>query len=328
MTSAPKISVVIPVYNVEQFIEKCLDSVLCQDFEDYEVVLIDDGSTDESAHICKRYSLIDSRIKYHYKENGGLSSARNFGIKRSSGEYLTFIDSDDYIAPDYLSHLFRLAKENSADISCCFYNVENAGSIKPWRSADDSECLFSSRDAMLCLFQSHDIDVCAVCKLYKRQLFDDVEFPVGKLFEDVGTTYKLLEKANAVAVSHKPLYFYVMREDSIVHKADRRIFDRSRLAHEALSYVRVNHCNDYELILAAERYAAFHSLSTLRCVDLSDAEQLEIAQKMRKILLSQKKRIKSGGHASRLDRIALSVLPLGLKTYQQAWRLFSIARSM
>lgn len=324
--NVPMISVIIPVYNVESYLNKCLDSVLAQSFSDYEIILVDDGSTDKSAEICKAYQSCDHRIKYYYKENGGLSSARNFGLKVSKGAYVTFIDSDDYVDFDYLSTLYRLVKDNKADMSTCFYNVESVKGVRPWACIDTVENLFNSRNALLCLLCSKEIDVCAVCKLYRRSLFDEVEFPEGKLFEDVGTTYKLLDRAKTVAVCHIPLYHYVMRDDSIVHKVDKRVFDRSTLASQALLEIKRAYTDDEEMITAAERYKMTHSLSTLRCVDLSDTRQREKAQNIRKDILSHRKQLKKNPCVSKLDRIALLVLPCGLSAYQWAWRVFTAFR--
>ena len=320
------ISVIVPVYNVESYLSKCLDSVLSQSFSDFEVILVDDGSTDGSAEICKAYQLKDPRIGYFYKENGGLSSARNQGLKVSQGSYVTFIDSDDYIDPEYLFTLYRLVKENDADISTCFYNIESRKGTRPWSDIDAEENLFDSRSSLLHLFCSKEIDVCAVCKLYKRFLFDEIEFPEGKLFEDVGTTYKLLDQANLVAVCHTPLYYYVMRDNSIVHKADERIFDRAILASQALLDIKQAYAEDKDLITAAERYNMTHSLSALRFVDLSDADQREKAQAIRRDILNRRKQLKINPYTSRLDRIALSILPKGLNVYQWAWRAFSAFR--
>lgn len=327
MKNTPMISVIIPVYNVEPYLCKCLDSVLSQSFSDYEVVLVDDGSTDGSAEICKAYQLRDSRIRYSYKENGGLSSARNQGLEISQGSYVTFIDSDDYIEPEYLCTLYRLIKDNDADISTCFYNIESKKGTRPWSDVDAEENVFDSRAALLRLFSSKEIDVCAVCKLYKKSLFKEIVFPEGKLFEDVGTTYKLLGQANAVAVCHKPLYHYVMRDNSIVHKVDERIFDRATLASQAFLDMKRACAEDEELITAAERYKMTHSLSTLRCADLLDANQREKAQEIRKDILAHRKQLKKNRYASRLDRIALLILPRGLNVYQWAWQVFSTFRS-
>lgn len=326
LSDKPMISVIVPIYNVERYVEKCLDSVLSQDFSDFEVVLVDDGSTDKSSAICQDYAFRNSKIKYFRKENGGLSSARNYGLDVSAGQYITFIDSDDYLDSRYLSHLHRLVDNHHADIATCFYCIERNGSANPWRPTDEEEIPLGSRDALLCLFQSKEIDVCAVCKLFKRDLFDGIVFPEGKLFEDVGTTYKLIGAAKIVAVSHKSLYHYVMRDDSIVHKADKRVFHRSELAKQAVTDVKKMYPDDRELINAAERYAATHSLSTLRMVDLSDAEQRDEARVMRKELLKQRRQITGGKHASTLDKIALNILPLGLGAYQLAWRAYSKIR--
>lgn len=326
MSDNPMISVVVPIYNVERYLRRCIDSVTSQDFDDYEIVLVDDGSTDKSSCICEDYARHNSKIRYLRKENGGLSSARNYGLKFSMGQYVTFIDSDDYLDSEYLSHLYRLVGKYNADIATCFYSIERGGITNPWRPTDEKETPLSSRDALLCLFQSREIDVCAVCKLFKRSLFDGITFPEGKLFEDVGTTYRLVGAAEVVAVSHVPLYHYVMRDDSIVHKVDKRIFHRAELARQALDDIKSMYPNDGELISAAERYAATHSLSTLRMVDLTDAKQQEEAQMMRKELLRRRKQVLNNKHASALDKIALNILPFGLGVYQLAWRAYSKIR--
>ena len=208
-----EISIIIPVYNVEKYIRKCIDSVLSQTFTDIEVILVDDGSTDDSGKICDEYSRVDSRIKVIHKNNGGLSSARNAGIEIANGKYLGFVDSDDYIANDMFEMLyFNIIKEN-ADLSICgiFHCYESKKPVvnSPWYGVLNSE------QAIEYAFLGKFFSVNAVTKLYKRHLFDTIRYPDGKTSEDAFIIVDILSQCNKIVATSKQKYFYFHREGSI-----------------------------------------------------------------------------------------------------------------
>lgn len=211
------ISIIIPVYNVEKYLERCVESVFAQTYSAYELILVDDGSTDGSGKICDRLAKRDDRVRVIHKENGGLSSARNTGLKMSRGEYITFIDSDDVVHPCYLECLLKAGKH--ADIS--MGKLERfSGETVSFADIDQNEepDLITGQETLGCFFeQKAEVAnyVSACCKLYKRELFDGIVFPEGRLFEDEFTTYRLYYKADKVAVSQNILYYYYVNDTGI-----------------------------------------------------------------------------------------------------------------
>ena len=210
----PVISVIVPVYNVEKYLDKCVSSVMAQTFKDIEILLIDDGSKDASGRMCDDYALTDSRIRVIHKENGGLSDARNRGITEARGRYLSFIDGDDYIEPDMLETLYNNLVREDADASICGIYSEYANGIKRAYPKDEYLVLNGVQAAGLVL-EGDKVSVNAVNKLYKKEVFKDISFPLGKLSEDAFIMVKLLAKVQKAVLDTRPKYFYVHREDSI-----------------------------------------------------------------------------------------------------------------
>jgi len=210
------ISVIIPIYKVENYLRRCVDSVLSQTYSNIEIILIDDGSPDRCGEICDEYAKKDGRIKVIHKENGGLSDARNAGIEIAQGKYITFLDSDDWIHPKYLERLYNLLKATAADISVCNFTRTSREDVQKEESNPVIN-VFTNLEALEHLTDELYVQmVVAWGKLYKRKLFDGIRFPVGKIHEDEFTTYKLLYKAKRVVVTSEQLLYYWQREDSIM----------------------------------------------------------------------------------------------------------------
>jgi len=225
---APAISVIVPAYNVERYLRECLDSLLAQTFRDFEVVLVDDGSTDGSPAIIAAYARQHpDRIRPFSKPNGGLGDARNFGIERARGAYLAFVDADDAIAPTMLGSLHALAVAQGADLVICgIQQFTDADGPSPYLPEPDMSVFgHSLAEEPRLLFR---VDASACDKLYSRGLFErsGIRFPVGIAFEDVPTTYRLLAFANRVEKVDEPLYLYRrQRVDSISSAYGGRYLD-------------------------------------------------------------------------------------------------------
>lgn len=209
------ISIIIPVYNVEKYLEKCVDSIINQTYKNIEIILVDDGSKDNSGKLCDSIKEKDDRIKVIHKQNGGLSDARNAGLKIAKGKYIGFVDSDDYVAEDMYQTLYSLSRENNADISIVSYYEIYGGKVISARDSKNLE-VYDKIDAMKEVLIDRSIQSYAWNKLFKRELFEDIEFPTNKNFEDIATTLLLFEKANTVVLLEDPKYYYVRRDDSIV----------------------------------------------------------------------------------------------------------------
>ena len=206
------ISIIVPCYNMENFIEKCIKSILAQTYKNIEVLVIDDGSTDNTKYKIKKIIQNDKRFLYYFKENGGLSDARNFGLKRAHGKYICFIDSDDYIEKNYIEEMYNSIIENDSDIAIC--------DIK--RIYDDHYTIdkINEKVVEMCMRPA------AWNKLYKKELFDKnhIKFPIGKWYEDIGTTPKLT-MLYKYSIVKEPLYNYVQNSSSIMHTYSDRIFE-------------------------------------------------------------------------------------------------------
>ena len=205
------VSVVIPVYNSERYLSECLDSVVSQSYVDISIIVIDDGSSDSSGDICDRYASSDPRIRVIHTKNLGVSTARNTGIAESNSNYLCFIDSDDYVTPDYVEYMLKLITDEQADISVC-----QRASIK--QRFKENKILTDNQTCMRSLIESGDIDTVVWGKLYKRSLFDGVLFPAGKRYEDEFTTYKLIAKTNRLVIGCDSKYYYRKNENSFMNQ--------------------------------------------------------------------------------------------------------------
>ena len=214
--SSPLISVIVPVYNVELYLPKCVDSILAQTYQNLEIILVEDGTKDRSGEICDAYAAKDPRIKVIHKENGGLSSARNAGMDVARGEYFGFVDSDDWIEPETYETLMELARKYDADLVCGGrYDVDGATGERTIGLCPQKEECISAMEMLGRVFIWDNCDSAAWDKLYRRHLFDEIRYPLGMVSEDIAIFYKLMEKANRVALCPKPLYNYLHRENSI-----------------------------------------------------------------------------------------------------------------
>lgn len=213
----PLLSVIVPVYNVEDYLSKCIDSLIVQTLKDIEIILVNDGSIDKSGDICDKYRLKDNRIKVIHKENGGLSDARNVGIDIARGKYISFIDSDDWIEPKMFEILYSLAIKNEADIVQGDYiKVYDENVIV--NNISERITKYNSEQILNELYGPNYIKTVIVWnKIYKRELFNEIRFPKGKLCEDEFTTYKILHNANLIIDTNIPMYYYRQREGSIMN---------------------------------------------------------------------------------------------------------------
>ena len=214
MNNNPLITVIVPIYNVEVYLRKCLDSILAQTYKNLEIILVDDGSPDGCPAICDEYAEIDKRIQVIHKENGGLSDARNAGVEIAMGDYIGFVDSDDWIMPDMYEYLLEGLCGYMADIAYCgFVNVHSTWAEYPNNQTDK---VYTKETALNELFFDR-LKNFAWNKLYKAELWQNVRFPVGRNFEDILTMYKLFEQSKRIAILKEPKYYYLIRSDGITN---------------------------------------------------------------------------------------------------------------
>lgn len=210
-----KISVIVPVYKVENYIRQCVDSILAQSYTDLEILLVDDGSPDHCGEICDQYVQKDNRIKVIHKHNGGLSSARNAALDVATGEYILCVDSDDYIHPDMVRRMYTSMQENHSDIIVCGHYVQRQDKLSIEDPFWDRVISFDREKALEELISDSVIRSYAWGKLYRSSLFQGVRYPDGRNYEDIATTYLLFDKAVKITRIPDLLYYYQMREDSI-----------------------------------------------------------------------------------------------------------------
>lgn len=214
----PQISVIVPIYKVEPYLKRCVDSILGQTFTDFELILVDDGSPDNCGAICDEYAEKDERVKVIHQANGGLSAARNAGIdyafSNSNSEWLTFIDSDDWVHNHYLASLLNAANKNKSDISICGF-IGTKGE-EPILSSNPFYFKKMSTETFYLDHYSNAIIACG--KLYKKSCFENIRYPIGRIYEDGFTTYKILFKYNKILFIPSPLYFYFTNTDGIMHR--------------------------------------------------------------------------------------------------------------
>lgn len=314
------VSVVVPVYKTEKYLRKCVDSLLHQTFKDYEIILVDDGSPDESGRICDEYANNNGCVRVIHKKNGGLSDARNSGIREAAGEYITFADSDDWVEPDLLEVLVEGIRLG-AQVSCCgFYTIRD-GHGKPWRDHMPDYQVMDAAAAVKDMMYGHSIDTSAWGKLFRRDCFDELRFPTGHLYEEVATTYRLMLTQEKVAITTRPLYHYVKHEESIV--TARYTPSHKDMLYYSCEMLRFAEQERPALIPAAQRrivYACFYLLKTMGADYTKYPEDVqEIMEQFRKY----KSQVFHDEQVSRRDKTAILLLSAGVPVFEKTWDLYS-----
>ena len=237
MNSIKMISVIVPVFNIEQYLEKCIESIVNQTYRNLQIILVDDGSTDKSGEICDAYAQKDSRIKVIHKQNGGLSDARNYGLEKAEGDLLSFIDGDDWIHPQMYEIMTDAIEKNSADMAVCQYQQTDEKSFL--RRIDTSRLSYTIVSGTRAMTDMSNIYPMAWNKLYRREIFDNLRYPVGKLHEDEYVIHKIFRKTDKIAITEESLYFYEVREGSITSGINiKRIEDSFQAYTERVDFCR------------------------------------------------------------------------------------------
>lgn len=212
----PLVSVIVPIYKVETYINRCIDSIITQTYANLEIILVDDGSPDKCGEICDNYALQDRRIKVIHKENGGLSDARNVAIDKATGDFFTFIDSDDYVDCHYVEYLYKVMEKTEVDCVLCDFEKF---SKEPMLTKNIYFCdykIFSSLTALEMILYQNKLVPSAWAKLYKREVFNNIRYPNGMLYEDLAIIYDVMKNCSTIAFLPLKLYFYFQRPNSIL----------------------------------------------------------------------------------------------------------------
>ena len=277
--TTPLISVIVPVYRVEAYLERCVKSILSQTYKNLEVILVDDGSPDQCPAICDACAEKDARVKVIHQENKGLSGARNAGIDAASGEYLAFVDSDDYVSPHFIEELYQLLQDTGCAIGQCrFSYVKGDGLVE---EGDSAFCIYRGESLMEQLYGPEEKATCFVVawnKLYRAELFKEtgIRYPEGRIHEDEATTYRLFHEAKKLAFLDRALYGYYTENGGSITS----VFSAKRLqwltAHEErIAFFKKN---GYEKLLPAAYRKLCDACITFyfRCTEqVKDAEELK-----------------------------------------------------
>ena len=302
------VTVIVPIYNQKRFLNRCIDSIIEQTYKDIEILLVDDGSTDGSDEICEQYKVRDSRVKVIHKPNGGLSSARNIALEDAEGDYITFVDSDDYLANDYVEKSINLCEVNLADIS--IMNMKYIPENMNEEISDEIETnviILSPEQAIECSLYQILFSCCAPGKLYKKHIFEHIRFPLGKLSEDLAVCHNALACANKIVYSDKIGYYYRQQEKSIMHVFNPQRMDALQWALEIEEFCALN----YPDILTAAKCRTFNVAVHL-LLDIS--EKTETNYKLESLLKKEIKRTRMtvlSCHKVRLREKAAALLSFG-----------------
>lgn len=321
----PLVSVIIPIYNVEKYLGKCLDSVINQDYKNIEIILINDGATDNSLNIAIDYQKKDKRIKVFSQKNQGLSAARNTGLDKAVGDYITFIDSDDYVSKDYVSYMFNLLKKNNFRSSLAIASLmdvfEKSG--KQINTGNNQEYSWSGKKCIEKMCYHDLVDTCAYAKLGTKELYKDFRFPVGKVFEDIGSTYQLFEKSKIVECGFKPIYFYNIRKNSITtDRFNERKLDLLEMTDKMASCVESKYPDLHDAVLRRQVYARFSTLNQTLHTKSSPKIKL-LRRELIDFIKKNKKNILSNSATPKRDHLAYKTLELGFPIYKLSWMVYS-----
>lgn len=299
------ISVIVPVYKVEQFLHRCVDSLVSQTYKNIEIILVDDGSPDCCGVICDDYAKIDARIKVIHKQNGGLSSARNAGIDVAKGDYIAFVDSDDWVDCDCYDKLYHLARKYNASLICAGrYDVDGATGEETVGLCPEIEEVISGEEFASRIFRWNNMDSASWDKLYSRELFEEIRYPEGVIGEDLPVTYRLALKAKRCALGNFPFYHYFHRPGSITTSAfSERDFYFPECAIQIEQYILDNHPD----IADSAKYLKVRALGwTVQMLDISPKDSrmcfMQQHKKYRRLLRKEVRFIVSCAYFSASQR--------------------------
>lgn len=315
------ITVVVPIYKVEKYLKKCIDSIIKQTYKNLEIILVDDGSPDKCPQICDEYAKKDSRIKVIHKENGGLSDARNVGIDIAKGEYITFVDSDDYIDPEYIELLYKTIKKDKSDMAISSHKViyENGTVLE---KATKEESILKPKEVLKRILYDDGIDLSAWAKLYKIELFKEIRYPKGRLFEDAATTYKLVDKCEKISIISRSTYNYIIRGNSITNiNFSEKKMDLIISTEEMCNYIKKKYPDLEE---AANRRLMYACLSTLTQLVKSNEKNENAEKKLYGYIKQNSKMILRDKNVPKRDKIAIISTKFGLGFYKIIWKVYEI----
>lgn len=318
----PKVSVIVPVYRVEAYLLECLQSISNQTYRDFELILVDDGSPDSCGAMCDAYAAQHTNTRVLHTDNAGLSEARNRGVRVAVGEYVVFVDSDDYVSPDYVEYLVYLADKYGSEVSCAERLSFWDGEPLPEWHREEQEWMMPAGQALSAICYNK-MPICAWGKLYKRHLLETFPYPAGQLYEDTATTYKIVGAAGAMAYGNRPVYYWRQRKGSITHAVitERHLYGVVA-AKEQIDYMRQYY---------PEALPAANARCAMKILDLSyrlimgkmDADLFQRLRRELKPILPALLKDKKAGISLKIRSVALS---MGYLPYLLLSKLYRAAK--
>lgn len=313
MTGEPLISVVVPVYRVEKWLCRCVDSLLAQTYQNIEIILVDDGSPDQCGAMCNAYAAQERRVRVIHQENRGLSAARNAGTAIAKGQYITFVDSDDWVEPDFLEQLWAAQMQTKADVVVCGYCTEPEGAVLG-QTDTKIEC-FDAEQALKALCYQKRMETSAWAKLYRTEDARKFPYPDGRLFEDIATTYKFFSSAKRIAVCGQALYHYWQHPDSIMAASFQESrFDELTAADELYAFI-VHQYPGLERAACCRRFSCYCQVLLLMPEQGYEKERKRIWQ----VLKESRKRVLLDSNARKKNRVAALLCYGGEKILRFVW---------
>lgn len=306
------ISVIVPIYNVEKFLNKCIESILCQTYVNLEIILVDDGSTDNCSKLCDEYAIKDTRIKVIHKSNGGLSDARNVGIDVANGEFLFFVDSDDYINKNTINTLYMNLINEDADVSICKYKVVYDQNTDTNEIQDNIVKVIEEEKFNNIYNELADYTITAWAKLYKKSIFDEIRFPVGKINEDEFIVHQWLNLAKKVVYSSCEYYYYFQRGNSIMNTYNIKRLDIFDALENRMLFFKGKNKELYSQTLYVYCYNILKNIRLLKQGNniINKKHIIKDLKKKNKIYL---KKLLLSGHINILRKVKIMLLNLKMK---------------
>lgn len=320
------VSIIIPVYNVEKYLDECMNSILSQTMKDFEVILVDDGSKDNSGIMCDGYAEKDKRVKVLHKSNGGLSSARNFGLDSAIGDYILYVDSDDYISTDYLEQMHNVLSRKEYDMVIA-NTVNFLDGSKPTKEKVDEESVvegLTPEEAMENIYYQERFDTNAWAKMMKRNIAQMHRFKEGVLYEDFDIIHEMIFSCKNIAFLSKPKYFYRCRQDSIMNS----FFDEKKLylldiAEKHVNFIQEHHPRLIPAVYRRYVYSNFHILGRI----VFKPEYKEESKQIRKNILKYSKNVLCNERVSAKEKVGIIILKCGLIPYGFFWKMFCLIKN-
>ena len=316
------ISIIVPIYNAEKVIKRCIESISRQSYEMLEIILVDDGSTDQSLEICEDMSEKDSRIKIIHQNNGGVSRARNTGLKKATGQYIMMVDSDDYLYERAVELMLREIKKNKADLAICGFErgMDEAFPFSIDLSLESS--VIDNREALNRIYKN---DYCALqyvapwAKLYARRLFDNIIYPEGKIFEDIGTTYLLMLQCEKIAVGYQSKYNYIFHDNSIVNsKFKISKLDMIEMTDKMATDVLQKYPDMKDAVMSRRVYSRISTLNQM----INEKGYLNIKKQLMTFIYDNAQCVLKNKKVPKRDKIAICLLRVDYNLYKIIWKIY------